>query len=699
MAAERYGMMLWHPVPPESDVDCLVDIVFLHGLNGAIGSTFTHTSGKLGRRRHIIWPRDLLKEDLTVDGKSQARIMGFEFDADVLSFFGRTGRETIASIADTFLADLANMRRADYQRERPLILFGHSLGGLIIKRAMSKAWDEDDPTSADVFRRRRLTATSTKAIIFAGTPHRGSTRATTAAWATSWLGAFGVSTTPENIRDVQEGSNTTQMLREEFLVFRRKIRDSRARATPPEPDITTYTFAEGLPMPVIGMIVSRDSATLDMQNEIVSSVAGCDHRTMVKFASRDAAGYKQYLGAIQNVIDEVQREQEAALQPPVSPLTSSSLNGSHFGTMPQRREIAGAGTWSQLNQRNNGQPHMREILSGSQMAHNRIDSIVSARQPISNNNNNHSYQPAPHIYPRASSGQASLSSDVTPSISPGTVGSYSSHKLPRDSREHHTKDFSSATQMAPNNNRADSTSASVPQPLPNNNTHHHQPNLHTYPRKSLSEASQSTDSTNSISPVAAGSYHPHELPQAGQNSESKDIEALISEAIKCRKGATRRSTTKQALALFTHALRRSEQSRNPEPRHQVHAYFGIADCYCDLIESPHVSDQQKPDHIQNSRDACEAAMQIAQDSSNHGQMRRVRIYQARLDAQEFILRVHNPPAHDIDIPRLQVAKEIIEHRLRTLLSEVESGPGRNDQLWDIVHRKIIQLAEIRFESE
>ncbi|KAJ5947102.1 hypothetical protein N7466_000117 [Penicillium verhagenii] len=624
---------------------------------------------------------------------------GFEFDADVLSFFGRTGRETIASIADTFLADLANMRRADYQRERPLILFGHSLGGLIIKRAMSKAWDEDDPTSADVFRRRRLTATSTKAIIFAGTPHRGSARAETAAWATSWLGAFGVSTTPENIRDVQEGSNTTQMLREEFLVFRRKIRDSRARAIPPEPDITTYTFAEGRPMPVIGMIVTLSSATLDMQNEIVSSVAGCDHRTMVKFASRDAAGYKQYLGAIQNVIDEVQREQGAALQPHVSPLTSSSLNGSHFGTMPRRREIAGAGTWSQFNQRNNGQTHMREILSGSQMAHNRIDSIMSARQPISNNNNNQSYQPTPHIYPRHSSGQASLASELTSSISPGTVGTYNSHELPRDSEQHHTQDLSSATQMAPSHNRPDSTFAPPPQPAPNNNTHNHPPTLHTYPRKSLSEASQSTDSTHSISPVTTGSYHPHELPPARQNSESEDIEALISEAIKCRKGATRRSATKQALVLFSHALRRSEQSRNPEPRHKVHAYFGIADCYCDLIESPHVSDQQKPGHIQDSRDACRVAMQIAQDGGSHGQMRRVRIYQARLDAQEFMLRVRNPPALDVDVSRLQVDKEVIEHRLRTLLAEVESDPGRNDRLWDIVHRKIIQLAEIRFESE
>ncbi|KAJ5699043.1 hypothetical protein N7462_001048 [Penicillium macrosclerotiorum] len=303
-------------------------IVFLHGINGSIGNTFTKTSRN--RRRSITWPRDLLEHDLTKDGILQARIMGFEFDADVFSFFGQTGRETIASIANTLLAALTNARREDYQRERPLILFGHSMGGLIIKRALSRAWDEDDPTSGDVFRRRRLIAVSTRAIIFAGTPHRGASIAHLASWGTSWLGAFGVATSPENIRQLQIGSTTTQLLREEFLVFRRRIRDTRSQMQPPKSDITIYTFCESLPMDVGGMymqIVTRDSAIIDGQNEIVDSIARRNHQTMVKFESREEAGYQQYLGAMKDVIDELSMELEVGIKNTLDNLlVNTSLN-------------------------------------------------------------------------------------------------------------------------------------------------------------------------------------------------------------------------------------------------------------------------------------------------------------------------------------------------------------------------------------
>ncbi|KAJ5710326.1 alpha/beta-hydrolase [Penicillium malachiteum] len=183
-----------------------------------------------------------------------------------------------------------------------------------IMGALSKAWDEDDPTLGDVFHRRRLIALSTRAIIFAGTPHRGSARAGLAAWGTSWLAAFGAETTAENVNDLQEGSNTTEMLREEFQKLRRRILASRVSMTPPRPDITIYTFCEGIPMPVVGIIVTRESAEIDGNNEIVSSISGRDHRTMVKFASRNENGYREYLGAIRDVIDEVRLEREAGVK-------------------------------------------------------------------------------------------------------------------------------------------------------------------------------------------------------------------------------------------------------------------------------------------------------------------------------------------------------------------------------------------------
>lgn len=65
-------------------------------------------------------------------------------------------------------------------------------------------------------------------------------------------------------------------------------------------------------------IVTRESAVIDGQNEIVASVLQRDHRTMVKFGSRDETGYNQFVGAMKDVIDEVRRERT---------LSSSTLVG------------------------------------------------------------------------------------------------------------------------------------------------------------------------------------------------------------------------------------------------------------------------------------------------------------------------------------------------------------------------------------
>ncbi|KAJ5825817.1 hypothetical protein N7474_002955 [Penicillium riverlandense] len=591
MSSERYGMMLWHPTPPESDADCLVDIVFLHGLNGSIGNTFTQNTGRIGRRAHVTWPKDLLQHDLTADGVLQARIMGFGFDADVFNFFGRAGRETIASTADTFLAALADMRREDYQRERPLIFFGHSLGGLIIKRALSKAWHEDDPSSGDVFRRRRLTASSTRAIIFAGTPHRGANAAHLATWGTAWLAAFGVQTSTENIRELQIGANTTQMLRDEFLIFRRRIRDQRTKMTPPRPDITIYTFCESLPMPIGGIIVTRESAVIDGQNEIVASVLQRDHRTMVKFGSRDEIGYKQFVSAMKDVIDEVRRERTSSTSSPSTPVS--------YGSLAQGHEWALNSGLHQVNQQT----------------------------------------PPQHIlYHRPSAFLAEYSSHPPQQLVPyfAPSGAYLSSR----------------------------------------------------------DSSESSRSPQSVSPAIVSAYQPYEPFSVHWDSDTEEIANLLVSGTDRRLSAVHRTDTEHAITLFERALHRSQQSRKPDPRHQTKAYFGIADCFSDLSESPsrRLNASQKLDYHERAKNACREALQLAQESDSPGQLRRARVYQARFAAQEVILKSQR--GH-IDSDQLRRSKDAAETALRNVMFELERDVHRDHSLWDIAERKLLQLEHIR----
>ena len=54
-------------------------------------------------------------------------------------------------------------------------------------------------------------------------------------------------------------------------------------------------FFEGLPLPVVGTVVSKDSATFPGYNSI--SIRA-DHRGMTKFASADDTGFKRVLGEL-----------------------------------------------------------------------------------------------------------------------------------------------------------------------------------------------------------------------------------------------------------------------------------------------------------------------------------------------------------------------------------------------------------------
>ncbi|PKY04955.1 hypothetical protein P168DRAFT_304062 [Aspergillus campestris IBT 28561] len=145
------GIKVLH-APPKPDVD----IVFLHGLTGRADKTFFHT------KTQKYWPVNLLRRDLP-----NARILSFGYHADLGRSFRPVGQNTLESHASNLVNDLARVREADESEVPQEIIFvAHSLGGLVVKKAMEVSEHSADEHLMQIEK-------ETVGIAFLGTPHRG----------------------------------------------------------------------------------------------------------------------------------------------------------------------------------------------------------------------------------------------------------------------------------------------------------------------------------------------------------------------------------------------------------------------------------------------------------------------------------------------------------------------------------------------
>lgn len=138
-----------------------VDVVFVHGLNGDPQNTWTAEKSK------TFWPSQLLSPILE---EEHARILVYGYDADVTSFTDGASKDKIHNHAEHLVAVLAANRRIRRASDRPIIFIAHSLGGLVVKRALIYS-SEIRSTKTEHL---RSIFVSTYGILFLGTPHKGS---------------------------------------------------------------------------------------------------------------------------------------------------------------------------------------------------------------------------------------------------------------------------------------------------------------------------------------------------------------------------------------------------------------------------------------------------------------------------------------------------------------------------------------------
>ncbi|KAB8077500.1 hypothetical protein BDV29DRAFT_56132 [Aspergillus leporis] len=132
-----------------------VDICFIHGLTGDRITTWT------AQGQSDPWPKTLLPSQLTT-----ARILTYGYDAYVVRG-SVAGSNRLIDHATNLLNDLTTDRDLHDAASRPIIFIAHSLGGLVCKMAILRSRNDPEAHLQNVFN-------CTKAVIFIGTPHKGS---------------------------------------------------------------------------------------------------------------------------------------------------------------------------------------------------------------------------------------------------------------------------------------------------------------------------------------------------------------------------------------------------------------------------------------------------------------------------------------------------------------------------------------------
>ncbi|KAH0497442.1 hypothetical protein TgHK011_004743 [Trichoderma gracile] len=141
--------------PPAEDHE--IDVIAVSGLGGHAYGSFKDKNG------NYMWLQDALSSDLinARSGRPMARIMIYGHKSMV------PGSRSVQNIDDLATALHSNLLAlVEGSRTRPIILMGHSLGGLIVKKTLitlSKSRSQEDQK---LFR-------AIYGIVFFGVPHRG----------------------------------------------------------------------------------------------------------------------------------------------------------------------------------------------------------------------------------------------------------------------------------------------------------------------------------------------------------------------------------------------------------------------------------------------------------------------------------------------------------------------------------------------
>ncbi|KAK4213973.1 WD40-repeat-containing domain protein [Rhypophila decipiens] len=246
------GLNLLHSPP-----DPLLDLVFVHGLRGGSIKTWCKNNDP-----QLYWPKAWLPKDPDLQN---VRIHSFGYNSD----WGES-KETELDLHDfgrSLLAELTTSPELRKGDKTPIIVIGHSMGGLVMKKAYILARQDD---------RYHEVANRIQCMFFLASPHRGSD---SAKLLNSVLRASPFLNPKQYISDIARNSGVLSIINDEFRLV--------------SEDLQIWSFYETIKTRMgtnSVLIVDRESAIIGHRRENVNPI-NADHRGICKFDSPSDPNY------------------------------------------------------------------------------------------------------------------------------------------------------------------------------------------------------------------------------------------------------------------------------------------------------------------------------------------------------------------------------------------------------------------------
>ena len=227
--------------------------------------------------REIFWPRDLLPRVFP-----QARIITWGYGVQIEKMFTSASQATIFHHAQTLLSDLAMLRESESDRTKPLVFIAHSLGGIVVKDALS--FSQNDLTHL------KEILPATIGVMFLGTPHHGSKVASLGKVAFEISRVFFQNPNMDILRALERNSEILERITRSFgqILAAEHLR--------------VHSFREELDTKGMS-IVDGSSYSIGYLYETKGSLYA-NHRNMAKISSFNDINFQRVTSVIQRWLDE-----------------------------------------------------------------------------------------------------------------------------------------------------------------------------------------------------------------------------------------------------------------------------------------------------------------------------------------------------------------------------------------------------------
>ncbi|KAK4691880.1 protein SERAC1, partial [Lecanoromycetidae sp. Uapishka_2] len=258
--------LLYSPSKP------LIEFIFVDGLGGGSRKTWSKTNSV----SHY-WPQAWLPKDPAF---KNVRVHSFGYDSDWAK--GKDNCMNIHHFGKSFLGEMSTSPYL-FDINTKIVLIGHSMGGLVIKKALMLAKQD---AAYETLRERFHT------IFFLATPHKGSDSAKLL------NNVLQIAySSRAYVADLERGSGAIQTINDDFRNY--------------SPDIVLWSFYETqkLKLGVLStLIVDPDSATLGYREERQIPM-NADHRSICKFETPIDPNYVTLRNALASTVQDIYKQE------------------------------------------------------------------------------------------------------------------------------------------------------------------------------------------------------------------------------------------------------------------------------------------------------------------------------------------------------------------------------------------------------